>query len=108
MLTDRIGTGLLLASVVGVVAAGWRAPTVVSETEDTERNAQAFRQLVLHPEPRADTKSRDREHRAPEREYFRTCIARDDRERFFCAFIDTSGGDPRSTFRTAPQRVRAA
>ncbi|MET0835614.1 MAG: hypothetical protein ABWY97_02415, partial [Thermoleophilaceae bacterium] len=49
MLTDRIGTGLLLASIIGVLAAGLAArPTVVSETEDTQRNAEAFRNLVLH------------------------------------------------------------
>jgi hypothetical protein len=45
-------------------------------------------------------------------DYFRTCIARDDRERFFCAFIDTSEERPKvtpdrsaesnSTFRAAP------
>ena len=48
VLTDRIGTGLLVASVVGVVVAGLAArPLVVSETEETERNANAFRVFIL-------------------------------------------------------------
>src|SRR5215212_6891868 len=39
VLSDRIGTGLLVATIAGVLAAGLAArPTVVSETEDTERN----------------------------------------------------------------------
>jgi hypothetical protein len=114
VLTDRIGTGLLLASVVGVVAAGLAArPTVVSETEDTERNAQAFRQLVLHTQNPELIRNLETANTVRlSEDYFRTCIARDDRERFFCAFIDTSGERPKvipdrsaesnSTFRAAP------
>ncbi len=114
VLTDRIGTGLLLASVVGVVAAGLAArPTVVSETEATERNARAFRQLVLHtqnPELIRNLETANTVRLSDD--YFRTCIARDDRQRFFCAFVDTSGGkadvtldrsaEPNSSFRAAP------
>src|SRR5215210_8154675 len=48
VLIDRVGTGLLLATVLGVVAAGLAArPTVVSETKETERNAKAFREFIL-------------------------------------------------------------
>ena len=43
MLTDRIGTGLLLATVVGVIAAGLAArPLVVAETEARERAAKTL------------------------------------------------------------------
>ncbi|HEX6584212.1 MAG TPA: hypothetical protein VF056_11475 [Thermoleophilaceae bacterium] len=96
VLSDRIGTGLLLATVVGVVAAGLAArPTVVSETEDTERNAQAFRSLVLS---RGDQELiRNLETANTVRlgeDFFRTCVARDDRRHFFCAFIDTSKRPP--------------
>jgi hypothetical protein len=114
VLTDRIGTGLLLASVVGVVAAGLAArPTVVSETEDTERNAQAFRRLVLHTQNPELIRNLETANTVRlSEDYFRTCVARDDRERFFCAFVDTSADRPRvtvdgsaesnSTFRAAP------
>ena len=43
VLTDRIGTGLLVASVVGVLAAGLAArPLVVAETDARERAANAI------------------------------------------------------------------
>jgi hypothetical protein len=96
VLTDRIGTGLLLATIVGVVAAGLAArPTVVSETEDTERNAQAFRALILR---RGDQELiRNLETANTVRlgeDFFRTCVARDDRNHYFCAFVDTSRHPP--------------
>jgi hypothetical protein len=114
VLIDRIGTGFLLASIVAVLAAGLAArPTVVSETEDTERNAEAFRNLILHT---GDAELiRNLETANTVRlggDYFRTCIARDDRRRYFCAFVDTSSdppevtrdqsAEPNSVYRSAP------
>jgi hypothetical protein len=92
VLTDRVGTGLLLASVLGVLAAGLAArPTVVSETEDTERNAEAFRALVLRSGDPELIRNLETANTVRLREdYFRTCIARDDRRHYFCAFVDTS------------------
>jgi hypothetical protein len=82
--------------VLGVLAAGLAArPTVVSETEDTQRNAEAFRALIL---ARGDQELiRNLETANTVRlgeDFFRTCVARDDRERYFCAFIDTSRQPP--------------
>jgi hypothetical protein len=96
VLTDRIGTGLLLATIVGVLAAGLAArPTVVSETEDTEANAKAFRSLILS---RGDNELiRNLETANTVRlgeDFFRTCVARDDRRHYFCAFVDTSRRPP--------------
>jgi hypothetical protein len=96
VLTDRIGTGLLLASVLGVVVAGLAArPLVVSETKETERNANAFRSFILN---RGDEELiRNLETANTVRlgdDFFRTCVARDDRERYFCAFVDTSEQPP--------------
>jgi hypothetical protein len=92
VLSDRIGTGLLLATVVGVVAAGLAArPTVVSETQDTERNAQAFRSLVLSQGDHELIRNLETANTVRLGEdFFRTCVARDDRRHYFCAFIDTS------------------
>ena len=43
VLTDRVGTGLLVASLVGVLAAGLAArPLVVAETDARERAANAI------------------------------------------------------------------
>ena len=114
VMTDRVGTGLLLASVLAVLAAGLAArPTVVSETEDTERNAEAFRSLVLGTENPELIRNLETANTVRLREdYFRTCIARDDRRRHFCAFVDTSSdppevtrdrsAEPNSIYRAAP------
>ena len=96
VLTDRIGTGLLLASVFAVLAAGLAArPTVVSETEDTQRNAEAFRAFVLGTGNAELIRNLETANTVRLGEdYFRTCIARDDRRRHFCAFVDTSTDPP--------------
>lgn len=96
VLSDRIGTALLVASLVGLLAAGLAArPTVVSETESTERNAEAFRRLVItqgDPELIRNLETANTVRLGED--FFRTCVARDDRERYFCAFVDTSTDPP--------------
>ena len=69
VLSDRIGTGLLVATILGVVAAGLAArPTVVSETQDTEANAKAFRSLILRSGDMELIRNLETaEHRAPGR-----------------------------------------
>jgi hypothetical protein len=96
VLSDRIGTGLLVATILGVVAAGLAArPTVVSETEDTEANARAFRSLILRRGDEELIRNLDTANTVRLGEdFFRTCVARDDRERYFCAFVDTSTKPP--------------
>jgi hypothetical protein len=95
VLIDRIGTGLLLATVVGVVAAGLAArPTVVSETEETERNAKAFRSFILNHGNEELIRNLETANTIELGDaLFRTCVARDDRERYFCTLID-AGQDP--------------
>ena len=96
VLADRVGTALLAATVVGVIAAGLAArPVVVSETEDTERNAEAFRDFLLsrgNPELERNLETANTIRLGED--YFRTCVARDDREHYFCAFVDTSSDPP--------------
>jgi len=96
VLSDRMGTALLLATVAGLVVAGLAShPTIVSETEATERNAEAFRALIVQ---RGDKELiRNLETANTIRlgdDYFRTCVARDERDRYFCAFVDTSRHPP--------------
>jgi hypothetical protein len=95
VLIDRIGTGLLVATVVGVVAAGLAArPTVVSETEETERNAKAFRSFILNHGNEELIRNLETANTIELGDaLFRTCVARDDRERYFCTLID-AGQDP--------------
>jgi hypothetical protein len=92
VLVDRIGTGLLAAGVLGVLAAGLAArPVVVSETEDTERNASAVRDYVLSSGDRELIRNLETANTIRLAEgYFRTCIARDDRRHHFCLFVDTN------------------
>jgi hypothetical protein len=96
VIKDRFGTALLVAGVFGVLASGLAArPTVVSETEATEANARAVRDYVL----RSGDEELERNLETANTirladDYFRTCIARDDRERFFCVFVDTDRSPP--------------
>lgn len=92
VLADRMGTGLLLAGVLGVLAAGLAArPVVVSETEDTERAAFALIHYIERSGNEELIRNRDTANTARlGDDFFRTCIRRDDERRYFCFFIDTS------------------
>ena len=92
VLVDRIGTGLLVASVVGVLAAGLAArPLVVAETDARERAADAILDVVEKSGNAELQRNTETAQTARLGEgYFRTCIAHDDRRSFWCWFIDTS------------------
>jgi hypothetical protein len=90
VLSDRIGTGLLLAGVLGVVAAGLASrPTVIAETNQRER---AAKELYLYVEGhgtaelRRNLEASDTARLAEG--YFRSCIPSDDRKRWSCFFLD--------------------
>jgi hypothetical protein len=91
VLTDRVGTALLGAAVVGIVAAGLASrPLVVAETKSDEENAHAVRNYVLHSGDRELIRNIETANTARLSEgYYRTCVARDDRRRYFCLFVDT-------------------
>ena len=86
VLTDRIGTGLLAASVVGVLAAGLAArPLVVAETDAHERAAEAILEVVNTSGNAELIRNKETAQTARLGDgYFRTCIAHDDRRRFWC------------------------
>lgn len=98
VVVDRIGSLLLAVGALGVLAAGLATrPLVVSETEDTEAAARAVRAYIDRsgsPEVRrnVDTANTIR----LEQDYFRICVALDDRRRASCWFVDT---------KTRPARV---
>jgi hypothetical protein len=95
VLSDRIGTGLLVASVFGVLAAGLAArPTVIAETDAKEEAARAIHAHVQQSGDAELIRNEETAHAARLADgYFRICIARDDRERFACFFVDTNA-DP--------------
>jgi hypothetical protein len=96
VLVDRIGTGLLAFSVVGVIAAGLAAkPEVISETNATEANAKTIRNYVLHSGNDELVRNLDTANTIRIADgYFRTCIARDQRGTFNCFFVDTKKSPP--------------
>jgi hypothetical protein len=114
VLVDRFGTGLLVASVFAVIAAGLAArPAVVSETEATEENANAVRDYVIHSGNEELIRNLETANTIKLADgYFRTCIARDDRRRHFCLFVDTNkdptglvrdrSAEPNSVYKVAP------
>ena len=81
VLSDRIGTGLLLATIVGVTAAGLAArPLVVAETDAKERAAETLYSHVRAngtPEQRRNLEASDMDRWFEG--YFRACIPSDDR-----------------------------
>ena len=90
VLTDRIGTGLLLATIIGVTAAGLAArPLVVAETEAKERAAKKLYAYVQ--EQGSDELRRNLEASDMDKwfdGYFRACIPSDDRRSWTCYLID--------------------
>jgi len=97
VIKDRFGTALLVAGVFGVLASGLAArPTVVSETEDTEANARAVRDHVLRSGDEELVRNIETANTIRlEQDFFRTCIARDDRDRYACFFVHTDESPPR-------------
>jgi len=91
VLRDRVGTALLFAGVLGCVASGLANVRVInSETDATQEAAEAIGALVA----RGGSEELKRNNEAANtlrlgEGFFRICIPHDDRERFFCWFVDT-------------------
>lgn len=105
VLTDRLGTGLLLAGALGVLAAGLAArPVVVGETDAKEEAARAIDAHVQRSGDEELIRNLQTANTARLGEgYFRICIALDDRERFACFFVDTDE-EPTEVIRDPSQK----
>ena len=97
VLSDRMGTGLLVAGIFGALAAGLAArPTIVVETNQRERAAKLLEDYVeAHggDELRRNLEASDTRRYADG--YYRSCIPHDDRQRATCFFIDVRGKQSR-------------
>jgi hypothetical protein len=97
VIQDRVGTVLLALGLVGLVAAGLGSrPVVVSETNATEANARAVKRYIEatgSPELIRNLETANTIKLGED--YFRTCIARDDRRRAFCLYVNTRSHPPR-------------
>jgi hypothetical protein len=91
VLRDRVGTALLAAGLLGVLAAGLGSrQVVVRETNSTIENAKLVKRYIQHtgdPELIRNLETANTVRLGDG--YYRTCVARDDRRRYFCLFVDT-------------------
>jgi hypothetical protein len=92
VLLDRVGTGLLLAGLAGVLASGLATrPLIVGETEERQRAASALYDYVQKSGNEELRRNNDAAETARLADgYFRTCIPHDDRRRYFCFFVDAN------------------
>jgi hypothetical protein len=99
VLQDRIATALLVAGLVATLAAGLaNRPVIVSETEATEA---AGRAVLGYVQRSGDEELRRNVETANTKrlgtDFFRICIANDERDGFRCLFVDTSVDPPKVT-----------
>ena len=92
ILQDRVATVLLAVGLLACLVSGLaNRPVIVSETEDTE---EVGRQLRAYVERSGSEELRRNLETANtirlSEGYFRVCIARDERRRYFCLFVDTA------------------
>ena len=92
VMVDRIGSALLAVGAVGVLAAGLATrPLVVSETKDTEAAAKAVEVYIARNGSAEVRRNIDTANTIRlDRDYFRICVALDDRRRASCYFVDTT------------------
>jgi hypothetical protein len=99
VLRDRVATGLLVVGLAATLAAGLaNRPVIVSETEATEDAGRAVLDYVErsgNEELRRNVETANIKRLGTD--YFRVCVARDDRARFFCLFVDTAVDPPKVT-----------
>ena len=92
VLHDRVATALLAAGAVAVLVSGLaNRPLTVSETEATEEVGRQMRAYVARTGSEELRRNLDTANtRRLADGYFRVCVARDDRRRHVCLFIDTN------------------
>jgi hypothetical protein len=105
VLSDRMGTALLVAGVFGALAAGLaNRPLIVVETDQREHGAKLLEDFVeAHgsAELRRNLEASDTRRYADG--YYRSCIPHDDRQRASCFFIDVRDG--RSVIQPDPSQI---
>jgi hypothetical protein len=96
VLKDRTAAVLLGLATLGLIAAGLAAqPLIVSETRETERNAELVRDYIVREAPHEIQRNVDTANTVKlEDGYFRTCVNYDDRTRAFCLFVDVDAEPP--------------
>jgi hypothetical protein len=108
VLLERTAAGLMAVGALGLVIVGLgNRPLIVSETQATEANARTIRAYVFDhgtAEMRRNLETANTARLAPN--FFRTCIAADNRRRYFCFFVDTKK-DPPAIHRDPDSRLNS-
>lgn len=88
----RTAAALMAFGALGLVIVGvGNRPLIVSETEATETNARLVRNHVLSRGTAEMKRNLETAHTARiASNFFRTCIANDQRTKYWCFFVDTS------------------
>lgn len=91
VLQDRVATALLAAGLLAVLVSGLaNRPLTVSETDATVEVGRQLRAYVVRSGSHELNRNLDTANtRRLSEGFFRVCVARDDRRRFVCLFIDT-------------------
>jgi hypothetical protein len=91
LLQDRIAAIALAIGLVACLVSGLaNRPVIVSETEATEEVGRELRAYVERSGSEELRRNLETANTIRLSEgYFRACIARDDRRRYFCLFVDT-------------------
>lgn len=101
----RTAATLMAVCAAGLIVVGLgNRPVIVSETQATEDNARTIRAYVFEhgtAEMRRNLETAETVRVAPD--FFRTCIAGDDRKHWFCFFVDTKKDPP--TIKFDPDRT---
>jgi len=96
-LRDRVAPALLAVGFVATLVAGLaNRPVIVSDTEATEAAGRAVLEYVRasgNDELKRNVETANLKRLGDD--YFRICIARDDRERFFCFLVETDRDPPK-------------
>lgn len=94
---DRTATFLLAAGLMAALVSGIaNRPAIVSETEATEEVGRELRDYVARSGSEELHRNLETANTIRLSEgYFRVCVARDDRRRHVCLFVDTDKDPPR-------------
>lgn len=93
----RMAVGAMAVGALGLIVVGLaNRPVIVSETEATETNARLVQQWIDNhgtEEMKRNIETANTVRLSAN--FFRTCIANDERSRYWCFFADTSVDPPK-------------
>lgn len=92
----RIAVGAMAVGALGLVVVGLaNRPVIVSETEASETNARLVQQWIdNHGNAEMKRNIETANTARLSADFFRTCIASDERTKYYCFYVDTKADPP--------------